>query len=149
MVQDHTYLRWSTYSNLSHHRHQRWIEPLLPRKKGSRHNPQHDDCPINRSIPSFSPEPAIEAVGVSHPLLMTDYWACWAHKHQHTISTFNTCLRGSTHRSLTDTGGGYSLEVVGFPYSTPRPPQLTVFTFHLRAPPGLQFNQILSTKPKC
>jgi hypothetical protein len=32
MVQDHTYLMWSTYSNLSHRRQQRWAEPLLPTK---------------------------------------------------------------------------------------------------------------------
>jgi hypothetical protein len=32
MVQHHTYLTWSTYSNLSCHRQQRWTEPLLPRK---------------------------------------------------------------------------------------------------------------------
>jgi hypothetical protein len=29
--------------------------------------------------------------------------------HQHVIGTFNTCSRGATHRSLTDTGGGYNL----------------------------------------
>jgi hypothetical protein len=66
--------------------------------------------------------------------------------HRHAIVTFNTCSRGPTHRSLTDTGGGYSLEGVGFPHTTPQPSQLTVSPFHLRAPPSLQFNQDLSTK---
>jgi hypothetical protein len=32
MVQDYTYVTWSTYSNLLRHHQQRWIEPLLPRK---------------------------------------------------------------------------------------------------------------------
>jgi hypothetical protein len=49
----------------------------------------------------------------------------------------------------TDTDGGYSLEGAGFPHTTPRPSQPTTFTFHLSASPGLQFNQVLSTKPKC
>jgi hypothetical protein len=54
--------------------------------------------------------------------------------HQHTISTFNTCSRGPTHQSLTNTGGGYSLEGVGFPYTTPRPSQSTVLPFSSRGP---------------
>jgi hypothetical protein len=69
--------------------------------------------------------------------------------HQHAIGTFNTCLRGPTHRSVTDTGGGYNLGGVGLPHTTPWPSEPTVFTFHLRAPPGLQFNQVPTTKPKC
>jgi hypothetical protein len=60
--------------------------------------------------------------------------------HGHATGTFNTCSRGPTHRSLNDTGGGYSLEGTSFPHATPWPFQPMVFTFHLRAPPGLQFN---------
>jgi hypothetical protein len=33
------------------------------------------------------------------------------HKHQYAISTFNTCSRGSIHRSLTNTGGATPFEV--------------------------------------
>jgi hypothetical protein len=62
--------------------------------------------------------------------------------HRHAIGMFNTCSRGPTHRSLIDTGGGYSLEGANFPQTTPRPSQPAVFTFHLRVPPGLQFNHI-------
>jgi hypothetical protein len=36
-----------------------------PEKKGSRHNPQHAGWPTRRFVPSFSPEPTNEAVGVS------------------------------------------------------------------------------------
>jgi hypothetical protein len=75
--------------------------------------------------------------------------AYWAHKHQHMIGTFNTCSRGPTHWSLIDTRGGYCLEGAGFAHTTPRPSQPAVFTFHLGAPPGLQFNQVLATKSKC
>jgi hypothetical protein len=41
--------------------------------------------------------------------------------HQYVISTFNTCSRGPTHQSLTDTGGGYNLRSVSFPHHTPWP----------------------------
>jgi hypothetical protein len=57
--------------------------------------------------------------------------------HQYTIGTFNTCSRGPTHRSLTDTDGCYNLEGAGFSRITPRPSQPAVSTFHLRAPSGL------------
>jgi hypothetical protein len=60
--------------------------------------------------------------------------------HQHAIGTFNTCSWGPTHRSLTITGGGYNLGGPGFPHTTPWPFQPVVSPFHLRAPPGLQFN---------
>jgi hypothetical protein len=62
--------------------------------------------------------------------------------HYHAIGTFNTCSRGSTHRFLIDTGGGYNLRGAGFSHITPRPFQPTVSLFHQRAPPGLQFNQV-------
>jgi hypothetical protein len=50
--------------------------------------------------------------------------------YQHAIGTFNACSQGPTHRSLTDTGGGYNLGGVDFPHTTPRPFQPTVSTFH-------------------
>jgi hypothetical protein len=33
MVHDHTYLTWSTYSNLSYSRQQIWTDPLHPRRR--------------------------------------------------------------------------------------------------------------------
>jgi hypothetical protein len=42
----------------------------------------------------------------------------------------------------------YNLRGVSFPHTTPEPSQTTVSTFHLRTLPGLQFNQVLHTKPK-
>jgi hypothetical protein len=50
-----------------------------------------------------------------------------------------------THQSLTDTGGGYNLRGAGLPHNTPRLSQPAVSTFHLRAPPSLQFNPVPST----
>jgi hypothetical protein len=37
------------------------------------------------------------------------------------LSMFNTCSRGPTYLSLTDTGGGYNLGGAGFPHHTPCP----------------------------
>jgi hypothetical protein len=63
MVPDHMYLTRSTHSNLLHSHQQSWAGPLHSRKKGSRHNPQHNGWPIHGSVPSFSPKTTIEAVG--------------------------------------------------------------------------------------
>jgi hypothetical protein len=38
--------------------------------------------------------------------------------YQHAISMLNACSRESTHRSLTDTDGGYNLGGAGFPHTT-------------------------------
>jgi hypothetical protein len=53
--------------------------------------------------------------------------------YHHVIGTFNTCSCWPTHRSLTDTGGGYSPEEAGFEHTTAQPSWLTVSTFLLRA----------------
>jgi hypothetical protein len=119
-----------------------------PEKKGSRHNPQHDGWPIHGSVPSFSPELAIKAVGVKPPSIDGRLLGLPGPYHRHTIGTFNNCLRGPTHRSLTDTGRGYSHEGADFPQTTPRPSQPIVFTFYLRALPSLQFNHNQSKVPK-
>jgi hypothetical protein len=111
-----------------------------PEKKRSQRNLQHVGWLICRSIPSFSPVPAIEAVGVNPPSIDSMLLGMSGPYHRHTIGTFNTCSRGLTHRCLTDTGRGYNLEGAGFPHTTLRPSQPMVFTFHLRAPSGLQFN---------
>jgi hypothetical protein len=56
---------------------------------------------------------------------------------------FNTCSRRPTHRSLTDTDGGYNLEGAIFLHITHRLSQPVVSSFHLRAPPSLQIIQNL------
>jgi hypothetical protein len=97
---------------------------------------------------SFSSNAAIEAVGLSQASIDDGLLGLLGPYHQYAIGTFNTCSRGPTHRSLTDTGGDYNLRHVGFSHTTPRPFQPMGFTFHLRVPPGLQLNHIPSTKPK-
>jgi hypothetical protein len=110
-------------------RRQIWTDPTAPEKKGSRHNPQHIGWPINGSIPSFSPEPANEAGGVRQAPDGDQLLGLPGPYHRHTISTFNTCSRGPTHRFLTDTGGGYNLGDAGFPHTTLWPSQPGVSPF--------------------
>jgi hypothetical protein len=144
MALDHTYLTRYTYSNFS------WSH-------------QQIHCPREEGLPTQSTARRLTDPWVRTQLLsQNSQWSsgeksslCWQLAlglldpyHQHAISTFNTCLWRPAHRSLTDTGGDYSLGGAGFPQITPRPSQPTVSTFHLRAPPGLQFNQVLPTKPK-
>jgi hypothetical protein len=134
IVPNHTYLTWSMYSNLS------WVTdrfgriPLLLRKKGSQHNPQHAGWPIRRSIPSFSHKPTNEAVGLSQVSVDDKLLGLLGSYHQHAISTFNTYSRGSTYQSLTDTDGGYNLEGASFPHTTPRASQPTVLPFPPKGP---------------
>jgi hypothetical protein len=109
-----------------------------PEKKGSQHNPQHTGWPIHWSVPSFSPEAAIEAVGVKPPYVDNQLLGLPGPYHRHAIGTFNTYSRGPTHQSLTNTGGGYNLGGAGFPHITSRPAQPAISPFHLRAPPSLQ-----------
>jgi hypothetical protein len=45
-----------------------------------------------------------------------------------------SCSRGPTHQSLTDIGGGYSLEGAGFPHTTPRPFKPMIHPFPPKGP---------------
>jgi hypothetical protein len=63
----------------------------------------------------------------------------------HAIGTFNTYSKGPTHRSLTDTGGGYNLGGADFPYLTPRPSQPMVLCF---PPKGPARSQVIQTQHK-
>jgi hypothetical protein len=82
------------------------------------------------------------------------WWICYigllGPYHQHVISMFNTCSRGPTYRSLTDTGGGYNLGGAGLVHHTPQSSQPTVLHF---PPKGLLRSQlkqpnIFQLKPK-
>jgi hypothetical protein len=57
-------------------------------------------------------------------------------------------LAGPTHRSLTDTGGGYNLGDASLSHTHSLTFPTSCHYFLLMAPPGLYFNQILTTKPK-
>jgi hypothetical protein len=135
--------------NLSRSLQQRWTEPLLPRKKGSRHNPQRAGWPIRGFIPSFSPVPAIEAVGVKPPSVGNQLLGLPGPYHRHAIGTFNTCSRGPTEWSSTNLGGGYNLGGAGLSHTHSPTFPTSCLHFPLMAPPGLHFNQVLATNPKC
>jgi hypothetical protein len=72
------------------------------------------------------------------------WWTCYISLlgpyHQHVINTLNTCSWGLTHRSLTDTGGGYNLGGVGLPHHTLRPSQPTFIYFPPKGPARSQVN---------
>jgi hypothetical protein len=140
MVLDHMYLTWSTYSNLSRSRQQSWAGPLLPRKSAL--DPIHSTT-VDRSIGPYLvslPSKPMKQWGQSQPTV--DGWLLGLPGPylRNAIGTFNTCSRELTHRSLTDTSGGYNLGGASFPHHTPRPSQPTVSAFYLRALPELQFN---------
>jgi hypothetical protein len=119
-------------------------------KKGSWHNSQHAGWPIRGSVPSFPPKPTNEAVGLSQASVDEKLLGLLGPYHQHVIGTFNAYSQGLTHRSLTDTGGGYNLGGADFLHTTPCPaqPAIPLPPFHLRAPPGLQLNHKPLIKPK-
>jgi hypothetical protein len=86
MVPDHTYLTWSTHSNLS------WVtdrfgrNPLLLRKRNSQLHPQHAGWPICGSLSSFPPtlnqrtsrlKPSFcrqQATGLTRPISPAFHW---------------------------------------------------------------------------
>jgi hypothetical protein len=121
MVPDHTYLTLSMHSNLSCSHQQSWAGLLLLRKR------------TPDTIYSTSADRSVGSYPVS--LLRQPLKQWWQSQSsvdgrplglpgpylQHAIGTFNTCSWGPTHRSLTDTGGGYN---------------------HLRAPPILRLSSL-------
>jgi hypothetical protein len=55
---------WSPYVATFHESSTELSKPTASEKKGSQHNPQRTGWPIHGSVPSFSPEPANQAVRV-------------------------------------------------------------------------------------
>jgi hypothetical protein len=120
-----------------------------PREEGLPTQSTAHRWPIHGSVPIFSPKPTNEAVGAKLSI------------YQRSATRFTgpitpVCdwyvqylLVEPTERSLIDTTGSYNLVGADLLHTTPRPSRLAVSPFHLRAPPGLYFNQVLTTKPKC
>jgi hypothetical protein len=117
-----------TWQPFARHR-QIWTDPTALEKNGSRHNSQHAGWLIHESIFSFSPEPANEVRGISQAPDDDQLLGLPVPYHRHAIDTFNTCSRGPTHRSLTNTGGGYNVGGAGFPHTIFRPSQPVVSPF--------------------
>jgi hypothetical protein len=90
-------------------RRQIWMDLTTPEKKGIL-----DYIPNTSGDPSVGPHPVSlilstkEVVGLSQTFVDSRPLVLPGLYHQHAIGTFNTCSLGLTHRSLTDTGGGYN-----------------------------------------
>jgi hypothetical protein len=143
MVHDHTYLTWSTYSNLSYSHQQIWTDPLHPRIRAP--DTIHSTTairsagPYPASLPQQSKSSGEKSTPVDNRLLGLP-----GPYHRHAIGTFNTCSWGPTERSLIDTGRGYNLGGAGLPHThSPTFPTICPH-FPLVTPPGLHFNQILA-----
>jgi hypothetical protein len=137
MTLDHTYLTRFAYSNLSRVINSiGWIL-LFPRKSALGPTSQ-TTWVVCMFCLSFSHNTTIEALGLSQVSVDGNLLGLLGSFHQHTISTFNTCSWGPTHRSLTDTGGGYNLGGASLPHHTPRPFQSTVLHFQPKGPTHLR-----------
>jgi hypothetical protein len=141
MVPDHMYLTRSTHSSLSCSHQQSWAEPLLSRKRAP--DTIHS-MPANRSMspyPISLPRQPLKPWGQSQPSVDCQLLGLLGPYLCHAIGMFNTCSRGPTHRSLTDTGRGYNLRSAGFPYLTLRPSQPMVLRFPSKGPARSQVIQ--------
>jgi hypothetical protein len=113
MALDHMYITWSTYSNLSRSHH----------SDGQSHYFQE------KGLPTQSTTRWLTDLQVCTQFLScVSHWSsegrvtlCWCQTtmltgliYRHAIGTFNTCSREPTHRSLTDTAGATTLEVLTF-----------------------------------
>jgi hypothetical protein len=105
--------------------------------------------PIHGSVPSFSPEPANEAVGAKPSIYRWPATRLIGPITPVCDRYVQYLLVGANRTVLNRHRWGYNLRDAGFPRTTPQPFRPAVSPFHLRAPPGLQFNQVLTTKPKC
>jgi hypothetical protein len=94
---------------------QRWTNPTTPEKKGSRHNLQHVGWPIHKSVTRFLSQDNNWSSNKSQTSVNNKLHQFTGPITPATIGTFNTCSRGPTHRSLTDTGGGYNLGGASLP----------------------------------
>jgi hypothetical protein len=141
MAHDHTYLTWSTYSNLSYNHQQIWTDPLHPRRRAP------DTIHSTPAIWSAGPYPASlpqqpKSSGEKSTHVYNWLIGLPGSYHRHAIGTFNTCSRGPTERSLIDTGGGYNLGGAVLPHTHSPTFPTSCPHFLLMAPPGLHFNYI-------
>jgi hypothetical protein len=118
---------------------QSWAGPLLPRKRvpNTIHNALADQL-MGPYLVSLPGQP-LKQWGQSQASIGNQLLGLPGPYHQYAIGTFNTCSQGPTHRSLTNTGGGYNLGGAGFPHTTRWPSQQPVSPFHLRPHPVLGY----------
>jgi hypothetical protein len=125
----HMYLTWFAYNNILLVVNSVGQILLLLRKIAPDSTSQLGWV-AHRTRLSFSPNTIIKPVGLSQSSVDDMLLGLLGSYLQHTISTCNTCSRGSTHWSLIDTDGGYNLVGVI--------PNRRSFTFHLMVPLGLR-----------
>jgi hypothetical protein len=119
MVPHHMYLMRSMHGNLLHSPHEVETCPYT-RKKSWR--PKNRLARLSSWITSFSlSHDSLGAGERSFDHMITQLHQLTGPIYQHAIGMFNSCSRGPTHRSLTNTGGGYN---------------------HLRVPPGLSLSNL-------
>jgi hypothetical protein len=98
---------------------QSWADSLLLRKSAPDSTSQPGSVSRGTHL-SFSPKHNHWSNALKPNICgRTCYIGLLGPYHQHVINTFNTCSRGPTHWSLTDTGGGYNLGGAGLPHHTP------------------------------
>jgi hypothetical protein len=128
-----------TWQPVTSHR-QSWAVPLLPRKRA--HDTIHS-TPTDQSMCSYpvsllsQPIKQWGQIQASVDDILLDLLDPYQ---QHVIGTLNTCSRGPTHRSLTDTGGGYNLVGVDLPTPLLDIPNRRFYTFYLMVPLGLRLS---------
>jgi hypothetical protein len=103
--------------------------PTAPEKKGSQHNPQHAADWSAGLYPASLSSQLMKQWGQRQASINGRLLGLLGPHHQYAIVTFNTCSWGPTKRSLTNTSGGYNIEGVNFPCTTPRPSWLVVSHF--------------------
>jgi hypothetical protein len=129
-------------------RQQHWMNPIAHEEKGSRHNLQ-PDWVVRRSATEFLFQHSHWSNNESQTSFDSRLLGLPDAYHRHAIGTFNTYSRWLTHRSLTDTGGGYNLAGVGLPTPLPDLPNQRSYTFHLMVLLGLRLSiQTLPTEIK-
>jgi hypothetical protein len=111
----------SPYAATFHKSSTELSRPTAPEKKGSRHNPQRIADQSMGSYLASLPSQPMKQWGQSQASINGRLLGLLGTYHQYAIGTFNTCSRGPTERSLTNTGGGYNLGGADFPRTTPRP----------------------------
>jgi hypothetical protein len=116
MLPDHAYLMWSTRSNLSLSPHEVKTCPYTGRNLGYRRQTGLAIASVSSSV---LPHDRLSVGERCFSQVVTQLYRFTGTIYQHAIGMFNTYLRGSIHRSLTDTSGGYN---------------------HIRAPPDLRLS---------
>jgi hypothetical protein len=143
MVHDHTYLMWSTYSNISYSCQQIWTDSLHPRRRAP--DTIHSTTTVRSTgpYPSSLPQQPNSSGEKSTPV---GNWLLGlpGSYHRYAIGTFNTCSRRPTERSLIDTGGGYNLGGAGLPHTHSPTFPTSCPHFPLMTPSGLHFNHIFA-----